>query len=227
MAGANLGNKFKLDIGCINVNSLNVSTLGGRNSKTLLKVEGVTGFKHDVIFLCDLRIKDKENEVKRLFGLNRNACYKLYVNSTKESRGVAVAIKSKIPHEVVEYYGTADENVLLLKIKINGFLCTLGSIYGPNENNPNFFRNLRERVVGWNLPFILGGDFNTILDHSPDDFNLDKIGGGRIPNSRNGSVINSWIQEGNCFEPFRVYSHSRELGEIQSWILNFLTGSKK
>ena len=74
---------------------MNVSTMNCRNSKTYLKIEGVTSFKHDIIFLCDLRLKDKESEIKKMFGLNRNACYKLYANSSKESRGVAIAIKTK------------------------------------------------------------------------------------------------------------------------------------
>jgi len=40
-------------VGCINVNSMNASTIGTRNSKTYLKVEGVMSFNHDVIFLSD------------------------------------------------------------------------------------------------------------------------------------------------------------------------------
>jgi len=32
---------LRLEVGCINVNSFNVSTIGCRNSKTALKVEGV------------------------------------------------------------------------------------------------------------------------------------------------------------------------------------------
>jgi len=215
MAVTNVSRKFKLDIGCINVNSLNVSTLGCRNSKTYIKIEGVTSFKHDVIFICDLRLKDKEMEIKRMFGLNRNACYKLYSSSTKESRGVAIAIKSRIPHDVLEVFRSLDENIILLKLRINGNLCTLGAIYGPNENDPNFFRTLKDKVNSWNLPYIIGGDFNTILDQSQGEFNLDKIGAGRIPNSRNAEVINAWINDGNCFDPFRsLYPDQKEISYI-------------
>jgi len=39
-------NKLKLEVGAINVNSFNVSTLGNRNSKTELKIEGITSRKH-------------------------------------------------------------------------------------------------------------------------------------------------------------------------------------
>ena len=215
MAVDNSIKKLRLDIGCINVNSMNVSTIGARNSKTYLKIEGVTSFKHDVIFICDLRLKDKESDIKRMFGLNRNCCYKIYSNSTNESRGVAIAIKSRVPHEIMEIFKTADNNIILVKIRINGVLCALGSIYGPNENNPQFFEGLKRKITSWNLPFVIGGDFNTILDQSPGEHNLDRIGGGRVPNSRNAAVINNWIAEGNCFEPFRsLYPEQKEISYI-------------
>ncbi len=136
--GANTRNfqNLKLDFGSINVNSFNVSTLGTRNSKSYLKVEGVTFAKHDIIFLCDCRLKDKTNDIKKLFGLNRNASYKLYTNSDRESRGVAIAIKRNIVHEIVDTYLSNDQNILLCKVKIKNCTLTMGSVYGPNENNP-------------------------------------------------------------------------------------------
>jgi len=194
---------------------MNVSTIGTRNSKSFIKVEGVTSFKHDILFLCDVRLKDKELEIKRLFGLNKNDSYKLYTNSSNESRGVAIAIKRKIAHEILEIFRSIDQNILLLKLKIKGVMCTVGSVYGPNENNPLFFENLRASIINWNLPYIIGGDFNTILDQTPGDFNLDRIGGGRVPNPRNADVINNWILDGNCFDPFRsLYPEQKEISYV-------------
>ena len=215
MAGGVTINKLRLSFGVINVNSMNVSTLGTRNSKSFIKVEGVTSFKHDVLFLCDVRLKDKELEIKRLFGLNKNESYKLYVNSSNESRGVAIAIKRKIAHEVQDTFNSVDQNIVMLKIKIKGVLCILGAIYGPNENNPGFFENLRNVIENWNLPYIIGGDFNTILDQSLGEFNMDRLGVGRVPNPRNANFINDWIADGNCFEPFRsLYPDQREISYI-------------
>jgi hypothetical protein len=55
-----MNNKLpRLSISAINVNSMNVSTLGMSQSKTLLKVEGVTMKKTDIILLSDVRAKDK------------------------------------------------------------------------------------------------------------------------------------------------------------------------
>jgi hypothetical protein len=59
--------KLNLVISSLNVNSLNVSTLGLRNSKTLLKIEGITSKRADVILLSDVRVKNSDTEIKRLF----------------------------------------------------------------------------------------------------------------------------------------------------------------
>ena len=51
-----ISDKLNLTISTLNVNSLNVSTLGGKVSKTFVKIEGATGKKADILFLCDCRI---------------------------------------------------------------------------------------------------------------------------------------------------------------------------
>ena len=170
--------KLSLLIGAINVNSFNVSTIGNRNSKTYAKIEGITSRKNDILFITDCRLGNQTNEIERLMGLNKNASYKLYSNSKMDSRGVAIAIKRNIFHEILEQFHSADQNIVLLRLKIKGVELVLGAIYGPNENNPEFYRSLREKVENWNLPFIIGGDFNTVLDSTRGEGNLDMVGGG-------------------------------------------------
>jgi exonuclease III len=82
-----MNNFLKLKISSINVNSLNVLTMGMKNSKTLLKVEGITAKRPDVILLTDVRAKDKSNELVKLFRLTQNGCYNLYLHSSKEIEG--------------------------------------------------------------------------------------------------------------------------------------------
>jgi hypothetical protein len=122
--------KLDLTVSAINVNSMNVSTISNRNAKTYLKIEGITGKKADIILLSDIRAGNKGGELTKLMGLTRNGSYKLYLNSTRESRGVGIAIKRNIAHEIKNRYdGRGDENVLLLDLIIKGKRITLGSIY--------------------------------------------------------------------------------------------------
>ncbi len=46
-------NDLNINILTINVNSFNVATMDRKNSKTLLKIEGVTGKKPEIILLTE------------------------------------------------------------------------------------------------------------------------------------------------------------------------------
>jgi exonuclease III len=205
--------KPRLRISAINCNSMNVSTLGTKNSRTYLKVEGITGKKSDVILMSDLRLKDKGEDIKKLMGMTRNGSYKLYFNSSKESRGVGIAIKRNIKHEIVNrYVGEGDENVLLLDIMIKENRLTLGVVYGPNNTNVEFFNNIERRINLWGNKCIIGGDFNTVISQVNGNLNLDREGEGRIPNIQNSRVINRWIDENFLVDPFRVlYPEQKEI----------------
>ena len=62
-----ISDKLNLTISTLNVNSLNVSTLGGKVSKTFVKIEGATGKKADILFLCDCRMGRKGKEIEKMF----------------------------------------------------------------------------------------------------------------------------------------------------------------
>jgi exonuclease III len=142
----------------VNVNSFNVSTLGCNNAKTYLKIEGITRKSADVIFICDVRAKDKGKDIEKLMGLSRNGSYKLYLNSTRETRGVAIAIKRNIAQDVKRIiYDKQDENFLLLDIVLKGTRLTLGVVYGPNGNDVGFFNKLRTEIENLRQETILGG----------------------------------------------------------------------
>ena len=137
----------------------------------------------------------KLKEVEKMMQLTKNGKYKLYANSSKESRGVAIAIKGTIFHEVYETQKDPNENYLILKVKIQGKKIALGVIYGPNRNDAEFFREIRALLENVEEKIILGGDFNTILDNRSGEVNVDKDGGGVIPNIENLREINKWLND--------------------------------
>jgi exonuclease III len=209
-------NNINLTFSTINCNSMNVSTLGNRNSKTYLKIEGVTGKRADIILITDIRAKNKGEEQKRMFGLTRNGSYKLYLNSSKESRGVGVAIKRNIYHDIRRTYnGTGDENVLLLDVIIKNVRLTVGTVYGPNNNDVEFYNRIRRHIASWGNKCIIGGDFNTILSTDRGIRNLDREGGDRVPNRQNSNVLNDWIRENFLLDLFRaLYPEMKEYSYI-------------
>jgi exonuclease III len=212
----NLNSKLNISVTAINVNSFNLSTIERKDSKTFLKVEGVTMKKSDVIFLSDIKGGNKGKELKKLFSLTMHGSYKLYMNSTKDSRGVAIAVKRNIYHEIIEtVQDRVDENFILLKMKFKSSVITLGCIYGPNGNNPNFFREIRRHLERMGEKFIIGGDMDTILCNDLGNNNVDRVGGGRTPNVQNSRELNNWISDDFAVEPFRtIYPLQQEFSYV-------------
>ena len=54
-----------------------------------------------------------------------------------------------------------DRNVIIMELKILNKKITLVSIYGPNEDQPNFYKNLKQKIqVFGNENVIICGDWN-------------------------------------------------------------------
>jgi hypothetical protein len=59
------------------------------------------------------------------------------------------------------------------------------------------------------------GDFNTILSRENGEYNLDRMGGGRVPNLQNSNILNRWIDEGLVIDPFRaLYPDAKEISYV-------------
>jgi len=160
--------------------------------------------KSDILIITDCRLKGGVEKIKKIFRVGRGVQYELHANSSKSERGVCIAINRARDIEVLSIErDLTDENYILLHCKIEGKEILLGGVYGPNVNNRAFFENLRMKVEGYGVPFILGGDFNTILDGSIGEENLDLEDRLHIPNKDNGKFIREWIESGDICDPFR------------------------
>ena len=104
-----------------------------------------------------------------------------------------------------------EENFLLLKLNIKGRLAILGSIYGPNDQNPGFFDRLKNslRRLG-NLPVLLGGDWNCTFATDPIETNIDCLNMQRLPNSRHSEILRDLCAEFNLTDPYRLFFPSRK-----------------
>jgi hypothetical protein len=192
----------KLTVSCINANSFNIST---SNDQKFLKVEGITGGGCDIILITDCRMGIHHREIEQMFRMVGNGGYMLYSNINSEKRGTVVAVKRSSQIVVNECFNIGNNrDATFLKVKRGNFEFLVGAIYGPNENNVNFFQGICDTVTREGLPFILGGDFNTILDQRRGRDNLDKEGGGGIPNCLNSDFLNLKINENVWTDPFRI-----------------------
>jgi exonuclease III len=86
------------------------------------------------------------------------AGYEFIHNSPKASRGVGVLISKKINYSVPVVLKDDTGNILVIKLIIDNVEFTVGSVYGPNNNDMGFFtelENFENEIGSGNI--ILGG----------------------------------------------------------------------
>jgi exonuclease III len=119
----------------LNVNSLNISH--SNQPMQLRKLFGILKLKSDIIFSRNL--VSSKDDILRLLQNNVYGSYSAIFNSSKNKRGVGILINNNISFTEEQIVRDDSENILLSWIRINGNRFILGSVYGPNNHDPNFF----------------------------------------------------------------------------------------
>jgi hypothetical protein len=110
-----------------NCNSLNMIS-SSKNQD--LKISAICEYKADIIFLSDTRLNGRDNTVMEKLKL-----------------GVAVLFSNRLDTEIMDTVKDTHENILLLRIRINGIDLIVGSVYGPNTDNcDEFFNKIKNTV---------------------------------------------------------------------------------
>ena len=95
-------------------------------------------------------------------------------------------------------------NYILLDITIQGKRITLVNIYGPNEDNPNFYTNIIQKISEFeNDQVIICGYWNFVLD--PD---LDYNNYLHVNNPRARKIILDFIEKENFVDAWRVINEN-------------------
>jgi exonuclease III len=120
--------------------------------------------RSEVIFLSDIRMGQISNQklnhkVSTSLIKSKLANYIFEYNSTSNKRGVAILIDKKLNPVIKDSFRDQNENILLVTVTINGGDVILGSIYGPNNTDRLFYRDLDIYLTKYaGLPVMLGGD---------------------------------------------------------------------
>ena len=131
-------------------------------------------------------------------------CY--FSNHNSQSRGVATFINNNFDCKVINVEKDTNGNLLILNCKFGEKNVTLFNIYGPNRDNPEFYQNIHEKMSQYeDSLFILGGDFNLILNPEIDTFNYVNVNN---PNARI-SVLNLMIENDliDCWRENNLEKH--------------------
>ena len=122
--------------------------------------------KGQIYFLQDTHFIDEDmRQIYIEFGFEV-----YYNNGSSSSRGVAIFVDKKLDFQFKSKYCDCDGNMLI----INGLICkkklSLVTIYGPNQDKPEFFEEIKNQVKELEDPCIIAGDFNLVLNPELDYF---------------------------------------------------------
>lgn len=186
-----------LSVAAQNCNSLNVSS-SVKNQDS--KLSAIAGYKSDIILLSDVRMNGKD----RLVCDKLRLWYNVLLNSTKNSRGVAILISNKLDYEVLETAVDPQENGLLAKLSIKDCELAVDAVYGPNTDNcGGFFDFLRQNLNRWrDMPCVLGGDWNITPSSLPVHENPDVLFMRSIPSRIRSEHLQDLCTATELSDPF-------------------------
>lgn len=134
--------------------------------------------------------------------------YKIFMSGlTSNKRGVMILLNNNFQHDIGRILTDPNGNFLILEITIKGKKITLVNIYGPNEDRPQFYSNIRKKIEEFdNDMAIICGDWNLIMD--PD---LDSENYKHINNPKARSVVKElFIDEFEFMDAYRVINDEKK-----------------
>jgi hypothetical protein len=137
--------------------------------------------------------------------------YNFIHNSTINSRGVGILISSKLPYTIHNQYCDIECNIIILDITIKGKRLTIGSVYGPNNDNEEFFNTVRDtssRLGSEHI--ILGDDWKTSVDASPVRHNIDTFNMVDIPSRHRSTWLDRTCTTLKLLDPYRFFYQTEE-----------------
>ena len=110
--------------------------------------------------------------------------YRCIFNSfASNSRGGAILFNNNFELKLHREKKDKEGNILALDLNIDDNRITIINIYGPNDDNPEFYENIREYLLEFdNDYYIVCGDFNLALNPTLDTFNYSNINNPRARN---------------------------------------------
>ena len=175
--------------------SLNVRGLrdNKKRTKVLYWLENVK--KSDIIFLQETH---SSPEVETIWFKNwPGKCF--FSHGSTNSRGVLILIKDTSVYSIHDCKTDNEGRYIILDITIDDYRVTLGNIYGPNNDDPDFFIHFIAALDEFSNPsIIIAGDFNLVLD-----LQKDKRGGLPRTHTSSADIIKTWTEENQIIDIWR------------------------
>ena len=186
----------------IKITTLNVRGLAAKEKRVDLFAK-LKEDKNDIILLQDVHW-DQETLI---MAKNELGCKIFSSTFTTQSRGTAILINNTFEFTIGEIKKDQGGNYTLVEIKLlNDITIVLGAIYGPNQDNPDFYNGLNDEIRNFGNPnIILGGDWN-----STRNFKLDNKNYAKHNNPTSYTAITEICQHHNLIDAWRVNNPNKK-----------------
>ena len=125
---------------------------------------------------------------------------------TTMSRGTMVLLNNNFEQKVKKVKTDKNGNFIIVDMEIQGREISLASIYGPNEDNLNFYETLLRNIADFeNENVIVCGDWNLVLDTEKDCFNYLHVNNPRAMN-----VVLNLMEQENFIDVWRVMNEDKK-----------------
>lgn len=156
----------------LKVLTLNCQGLGDKNKRKDV-FNNLKSKNCNIYMLQDTHFtKEDENIIKTQWG------YEVFFSSFKSNaRGVATLVNNNCEFKSLNVIQDDSGNYLILDVEIEDIPFILINIYGPNNDRPQFYSELKSKIedIYTSQHIILGGDFNLILDKDLDSMNYKNL----------------------------------------------------
>ena len=159
--------------------------------------------KYDIVLLQDVHWdKVIQDKIKEEWGY-----ISIISPYTTQARGTAILFDNTFEFSLGEQITSDIGNYTLVEMNLpTGMSIVLGSIYGPNQDTPEFYKDLGKLIEKFENPsIILGGDWNSTRNFSIDNKNYKTINNPRITKE-----IDNLCAVYNLVDPWRIYNPNRK-----------------
>lgn len=159
-------------------------------------------FKHlkslsaDIMFLQETHIKSVNQHILKCSWVSQ-----IYQSPfTSNARGVAILFSKTVPFQLTSVVNDPNGRYLMVSGTINSFPLALLNVYGPNSDDPNFFKKIFDLILDNNHSnIIIAGDFNCYLDPF-----LDRLSSRPPPDIATVRFLNNILKNRNLVDIWRV-----------------------
>lgn len=151
----------------LSVCSYNVRGLGQKNKRTKI----FKFLEKKQINVCFLQETHSKPEVESQWTKECSKYDIHFSGRSSSSGGIGILLDKSLQFTMVYHKEIIPGKIQTLKLNVNDHDIVFINLYGPNNDDPSFFDTLFE-FLGQNEDeeFIIGGDFNTVLDPLMDKF---------------------------------------------------------